>query len=236
MPILFGREWGSAFATKPRPKLATCLVKMLLFANHPTLKLRSPCPKQRAHVERQHCMRKILFVSLVSNLSGALTCATMLWELIRVSQELLFLQFCSTGFKMKQLVHCGKNNATGFGRVKECSCHLLAFQRPIRFALQGQCERMPRWWHGFWICSVAMLMWGMEMADKNRKERGFLQRMVPRSAVVSQLPACGPSWTLSVGEVKFKKTQLVKHTHRRITPFSYHVGRRWSTKRILKHS
>ena len=66
-----------------------------------------------------------------------------------------------------------------------------------------------------------MLMWGMEMADKNRKERGFLQRMVPRSAVVSQLPACGPSWTLSVGEVKFKKTQLVKHTHR--PPFSHHL-------------
>ena len=72
IPIPFGREWGSAFATKPRPKLATCLVKPLLLANHPTLKLQSPCPKQRAHVERQHCVRKILFVSLVSNLSGAL--------------------------------------------------------------------------------------------------------------------------------------------------------------------
>ena len=131
-----------------------------------------------------------------------------------------------------------EGNATGFGCVKGCSCHLLACQRPIRFALQRQFERMPRWWQRFWTSSVAMLMWGMEMADKNSKERGFLQRMVPRSAVVSQLPACGPSWTLSVGEVKFKKTQLVKHTHRRITPFSYHVyvGRRWSTKRILKHS
>ena len=76
------------------------------------------------------------------------------------------------------------------------------------------------------------------MANKNRKERGFLQRIVPRSAVVSQLPARGPSWTLFVREAKFKKTQLVKHTHRRITPFSYHVyvGRRWSTKMILKHS
>ena len=75
-------------------------------------------------------------------------------------------------------------------------------------------------------------------ARPSRKERGFLQRMVPRSAVVSQLPACGPSWTLFVGEVKFKKTQLVKHTHR--PPFSHHikvyVGRRWSTKRILKRS
>ena len=238
IPIPFGREPGFAFATMPRPKLATCLVKMLLLANHPNLKLCTPCPKQRTHVERQHCMRKILSVSLVSNLSGVLTCATMVWELIRVSQELLFLIACSAGSNMEEFVQCWKNVATGFGRLTGCWCHLLACQRPIRFALQEKCERMPRWWHGFWTSSVAMLMWGMEMADKNRKERGFLQRMVPRSAVVSQLPACGPSWTLSVGEVKFKKTQLVKHTHRRITPFSYHVyvGRRWSTKRILKHS
>ena len=103
IPIPCGREWGSAFATKPRPKLPTCLVKMLLLANHPTLKLRTPCPKQRTDVERQHCMRKILFVSLVSNLSGALTCATMQWELIRVSQELLFLIGCSAGSKMKEI-------------------------------------------------------------------------------------------------------------------------------------
>ena len=117
MPIPFGRERGSAFATKPRPKLPTCLVKMLLLANHPTLKLHTPCPKQRADVERQHCMRKILFVSLVSNLSGALTCARMLWELIRVRQEPLFLIGCSTGSKMNQLVQCEKNDATGFGCV-----------------------------------------------------------------------------------------------------------------------
>ena len=62
-------------------------------------------------------MRKRLFVSLVSNLSGVLTCATMLWELIRVSQELLFLIGCSAGSKMKELVHCGTNVATGFGRL-----------------------------------------------------------------------------------------------------------------------
>ena len=62
-------------------------------------------------------MCKILFVSLVSNLSGVLTCATMLWELIRVSQELLFLIGCSAGSKMKGLVHCGTNVATGFGRL-----------------------------------------------------------------------------------------------------------------------
>ena len=148
MPIPFGRERGSAFATKPRPKLPTCLVKMLLLANHPTLKLHTPCPKQRADVERQHCMRKILSVSLVSNLSGALTCARMLWDLIRVRQEPLFLIGCSTGSKMKEIVHCGKN-ATGFGRLMGCSCHHLACQRPIRFALQGQCERQPRSWHGF---------------------------------------------------------------------------------------
>ena len=37
-----------------------------------------------------------------------------------------------------------EGNATGFGCVKGCSCHLLACQRPIRFALQGQCERMSR--------------------------------------------------------------------------------------------
>ena len=106
MPIPFGRERGSAFATTPRPKLPACLVEMLLLANHPTLKLRTPCPKQRAEVERQHCMRKILSVSLISNLRGALTCATMLWELIRSSQEMLFLIGCSTGSKMMQLVHC----------------------------------------------------------------------------------------------------------------------------------
>ena len=103
MPIPFGREWGSAFATKPRPKLATCFVKTLLRANHPTLKLCTPCPKQRADVERQHCMRKILFVSLVSNLSGALACATMPWELIRISQELLFLIGCAAGSNMKEM-------------------------------------------------------------------------------------------------------------------------------------
>ena len=117
MPIPFGRERGSASATKPRPKLPTCLVKMLLLANHLTLKLHTPCPKQRADVERQHCMRKILSVSLVSNLSGALTCARMLWELIRVSQDLLFLIGCSTGSKMKEIVQCEKNDATGFGCV-----------------------------------------------------------------------------------------------------------------------
>ena len=62
MPIPFGREWGSAFATKPRPKLATCLVKPLLLANHPTLKLHTHCLKQRADGDWQHCMRKILCV------------------------------------------------------------------------------------------------------------------------------------------------------------------------------
>ena len=88
-----------------------------------------------------------------------------------------------------------------------------------QYRKHGQLTHLPQW----------------RSFDLTKGQRGFLQRMVPRSAVVSQLPACGPSWTLSVGEVKFKKTQLVKHTHRRITPFSFHVsvGRRWSTKRIL---
>ena len=107
MPIPFGRESGSAFATRPRPKLPTCLVKMLLPTSHPILKLLTPRPKQRADAERQHCMRKICSV-VVSNLSGALTCATMLWELIRISQELLFLIGCSTGSEIKQLVHWEK--------------------------------------------------------------------------------------------------------------------------------
>ena len=89
-----------------RPSLVLSLQHV--FANHPTLKLHTHCLKQRADADWQHYMRKILFVFLVSNLSGGLTCARMLWELIRVSQELLFLIGCSTGSKMKQLVHCGK--------------------------------------------------------------------------------------------------------------------------------
>ena len=113
-PFLLAGSQALHFETKPRPKLPTCLVKMGLLANHPIPKLLMPCPKQRADAERQHCMRKILSVSLVSNLSGALTCATMLWELIRISQELLFLIGCSTGSEIKQLVHCEKNVARGF--------------------------------------------------------------------------------------------------------------------------
>ena len=86
-----------------RPSLVLSLQHV--FANHPTLKLHTHCLKQRADADWQHYMRKILFVFLVSNLSGGLTCARMLWELIRVSQELLFLIGCSTGSKMKKLVY-----------------------------------------------------------------------------------------------------------------------------------
>ena len=57
-------------------------------------------------------------------------------------------------------------------------CHHLACQRPIRFALQSQCERIPRSWHGFWRCSqpFAMFMWdgdGWQEPERNLNGGSF---------------------------------------------------------------
>ena len=64
-----------------------------------------------------------------------------------------FLEILHHISKKKQLVHCQKIDATGFGCVTGFLLHHLACQRPIRLALQGQCERKPRPWYGFWRCS-----------------------------------------------------------------------------------
>ena len=72
-PFLLAGRQVRHFATKPRPKLPTCLVKMLLLTNHPILKFLMPCTKQRADAERRHCMRKICSV-VASNLSSGHMC------------------------------------------------------------------------------------------------------------------------------------------------------------------
>ena len=105
----------------------------------------------------------------------------MLWELIRISQELLFLIVCSTGSEMKHFVHCEKFVARGFWCLTGFLCHHLACQKPTRFALQGQCERISRSWHSFWRYShpFAMFMWdgdGWQEPERNLNGGSFSGR------------------------------------------------------------